>query len=36
MRRQWVQCPRCKGLGKVDGKVCPVCEGKLAVQAEGK
>lgn len=28
----WMQCPDCKGLGKVDGKRCPACEGRLGVE----
>jgi len=30
--RQWTQCPTCKGLGKVNGKPCPTCGGKLGVE----
>jgi len=29
---RWVQCSKCKGLGTVkNGKVCPICKGKLCV-----
>lgn len=31
---RWAQCYDCKGLGKVDNKVCPTCEGKLYVAVE--
>ncbi len=33
MRRQWMACPKCKGPGKVKGKQCPRCEGKMYVEA---
>ena len=36
MRDTWTQCPVCKGLGKVDGKKCAKCKGKLGVKVGGK
>jgi len=32
--KQWTQCPACKGLGKIDGKVCARCKGRLCVEAD--
>jgi len=32
MREFWIQCPTCKGLGRIDGKKCSRCLGRLCVK----
>ena len=32
LRKVWKQCPKCLGLGKIDGKKCPTCKGKMYVE----
>lgn len=32
----WMECENCSGTGKVEGDECPVCEGSMWLDEEGR